>query len=141
MIEIMIQDKGFKVIVFCLALLLLPAAPIMAHLMLIEPVEDGKIQVVFDDDTIASNAEVTVYNENDEKIKEGEVDENGKFSYPEEAEFIVADDGLGHRAEHAVGEDSNEQLPRELTIGVVLVVLALIAGIFKYRSSKNQKSS
>ncbi|ACB86038.1 hypothetical protein V2B37_12880 [Natranaerobius thermophilus JW/NM-WN-LF] len=137
----MIQDKGFKVIVFCLALLLLPAAPIMAHLMLIEPVEDGKIQVVFDDDTIASNAEVTVYNENDEKIKEGEVDENGKFSYPEEAEFIVADDGLGHRAEHAVGEDSNEQLPRELTIGVVLVVLALIAGIFKYRSSKNQKSS
>ncbi|WP_158438279.1 hypothetical protein [Natranaerobius thermophilus] len=119
----------------------MPAAPIMAHLMLIEPVEDGKIQVVFDDDTIASNAEVTVYNENDEKIKEGEVDENGKFSYPEEAEFIVADDGLGHRAEHAVGEDSNEQLPRELTIGVVLVVLALIAGIFKYRSSKNQKSS
>ena len=110
-----------------------------AHLMLIEPLEEGKIQVVFDDGTTCRRSEVVIYDEDGEVIKQGEVDDDGKFSYPpEDAELIVADDGFGHRAEYEVGEDVQEALPRGPTIVLVLAGFTTIAGIFHYRV-KNRK--
>lgn len=126
-------------IILCLAVILLPGSLVFAHLMLIEPLEEGKIQVVFDDGTASRHSEVVVYDENDEVIKQGEVDEDGKFSYPpEDAELIVADDGFGHRAEYVVGEDPQEALPRGPTIFIVLAGFAVIARIFHNRVKKTK---
>jgi len=126
-------------VVWAMLLVMLPAAPVFAHLMLIEPVEEGKIQVVFDDGTTCRHSEVVVYDENEQEIKQGEVDEKGKFSYPpEDAELIVADDGFGHRAEYVVGEDPHQALPRGPTIAVVLAGFVLVAVIFQYRVKKKK---
>jgi len=134
----MLRRLSLAVVILC-AVFILPASPVFAHLMLVEPVEEGLIKVVFDDGTVARHAEVVVYNEKDEEIARGDVDDNGKFSYPEqEAELIVADDGFGHRAEYVVGDEPQEALPRGLTVTVVLAGFGLIAGVFHYRV-KNRK--
>ena len=137
----MLRCLSLAAVILC-ASLILSASPVFAHLMLIEPVEDGLIKVVFDDGTVARHAEVVVYNEKDEEIARGDVDEDGKFSYPEqEAELIVADDGFGHRAEYVVGEDPHEALPRGLTVAIVLAGFCLIAGVFHYRVRKRELKS
>ncbi len=137
----MLRCLSLAVVILC-ASLILPVSPVFAHLMLIEPVEDGLIKVVFDDGTVARHAEVVVYNEKDEEIARGDVDDNGKFSYPEqEAELIVADDGFGHRAEYVVGDDPYEALPRGPTVAIVLAGFCLIAGLFHYRIKKKREIS
>lgn len=135
----MLKHLKMLSIILCMAVILMPGSLAFAHLMLIEPLEEGKIQVVFDDGTTCRHSEVVVYDEDGEVIKQGEVDDDGKFSYPpEDAELIVANDGFGHRAEHVVGEDPQEALPRGPTIVFVLAGFAVIAGIFHYRV-KNRK--
>jgi len=123
------------------AAILLPASPVFAHLMLIEPVEEGKVQVVFDDGSAARHAEVVVFDENEEEIARGDVDREGYFSFdPEEAELLVADDGFGHRAEHVVGEEAAQALPRGPVVAAVLFGFALISGFFQYRVHKKQQA-
>lgn len=135
----MVKHVKAALVVLIISWIFLPATPAFAHLMLIEPVEEGKVQVVFDDGSIARHAEVVVYDDEGEEIARGDVDEEGKFHYPpENADLIVADDGFGHRAEHAVGEDPGEALPRGLTVAVVLSGFALIAGVFHYRVKKKR---
>ncbi len=123
------------------AVILLPAAPVFAHLMLIEPVDEGEVRVVFDDGSVARHAEVVVFDENEEEIARGDVDGDGYFSFdPEEAEMLVADDGFGHRAEHVVGEEAAQALPRGPVVAAVLFGFALISGVFQYRVHKKQKA-
>ncbi len=118
-------------------LLLLPASTVFAHMMLIEPVEEGKVQVVFDDGSPNRHAEVVVFDEDENEMARGDVDRQGYFSYPAEgAVMLVADDGFGHRAEYLVGEDAPQALPRVPTVGAVLAGFLLIAGIFHYRVRK-----
>jgi len=117
--------------------ILLAASPVFAHLMLIEPVEEGKVKVVFDDGSAARHAEVVVYDEDVKEIDRGDVDDEGYFSFdPEEAELLVADDGFGHRAEYEVGEEAQQALPRGPVVAGVLFGFAAIAGFFQYRVSK-----
>ncbi len=133
----MINKAKLIISFLCVIATLLVAAPVSAHLMLIEPVEEGKVQVVFDDGSVARHAEVVVYDENEEEIDRGDVDDKGYFSYdPERAEQLVADDGFGHRAEYTVGEDVREALPRGPAVTAVLFGFAAIAGIFQYRVQK-----
>ncbi len=131
--------KKFKSIISLMALLaiLLAASPVFAHLMLIEPVEEGKVQVLFDDGSAARHAEVVVYDENEEEIERGDVDGEGYFSFdPEQAELLVADDGFGHRAEYVVGEEAQQVLPRGPVVAGVLFGFVFIAGFFQYRIQK-----
>lgn len=133
----MLKCLSTKILIMCVTYFLLPVSPAFAHLMLIEPVEEGVVKVVFDDGTIARHAEVAVYDENGKAIKRGDVGGDGKFSYsPEDAKLLVADDGFGHRAEYVVGEDPYKALPRGPTIALVLAGFALIAGVFHYRVKK-----
>ncbi len=129
--------KHFKTATMMLvvAMFILPATPVLAHLMLIETLEEGKVQVVYDDGTVARRAEVVVYNEQDEEISRGQVDTEGVFEYsPVEAAVIVADDGLGHRAQYVVEEDQHQAaLPRGPTIALVLSGFGLIALVFHRR--------
>lgn len=111
-------------------------SPVYAHCILIEPVKEGLVQVIFDDGSVARHAEITVYDENDEEIINGEVDSEGLFSYPpEKAEIIVAEDDFGHRAEYNVGEELHTGLSRGPTITAVFAGF-IIAALFQYRINK-----
>ncbi len=135
-------QKRFKIFILCSLLILLPASPVFAHLMLIEPVEEDKVRVVFDDGSIARHAEVVVYDYNEEEVARGDVDDEGYFEYdPEKAEFLVADDGFGHRAEYVLGEETTQALPRGPVVALVLLGFGLIAGVFHYRVKKKETFS
>ncbi len=115
--------------------LILPASTVFAHLMLIEPVEEGKVRVVFDDGSPNPHAEVIIFDEDENEIVRGDVERDGYFSFPaEDAVIIVAEDNFGHRAEYVVGEDAHQALPRVPTVSAVLAGFLLIAGIFHYRA-------
>ncbi len=130
----MLSRALLSITILAVLVLILPASTVFAHLMLIEPVEEGKVRVVFDDGSAARHAEVVAFNEEGEEIARGDVDSDGYFSFPpEEAVFLEADDGFGHRAEHVVGEDAHQGLPRVPTVSAVLAGFLLIAGIFHYR--------
>ena len=133
--------KTLTLFILCLLLVFLPALPVFAHLMLIEPVEEGKVQVVFDDGSISRHAEVVVYDHDEVEIDRGDVDDEGYFRYdPEEAAMLVADDGFGHRAEYVVGEDAHDALPRGPVIAGVLFGFTAISGFFQYRVSKKTRA-
>ncbi len=131
----MLSRTLLSITILAALVLILPASTVFAHHMFIEPVEEGKVQVVFDNGSPARQAEVVVYNEEDEEITRGDVDRDGNFSYPaEDAAMLVAEDNFGHRAEYVVGEDVHEALPRVPTVSAVLAGFLLIAGIFHYRA-------
>lgn len=134
-------SKSIKSIIIILgvAVIFLPAAPVFAHLMLIEPVEEGKVRVIFDDGSAARHAEVVVFDENEKELARGDVDRDGYFSFaPEKAELLVAEDGFGHRAEFVTGEEVRQFLPRGPVVAVVLLGFALVSGFFQYRVQKNR---
>lgn len=128
-----------KRILIIMSILLIIAVPVYAHKMSIEPVEDGIIKVQYDDGGISSRAEVTVYNSNDEEIEKGKLDEKGQFTYDtsKDAAYIVAEDGLGHKAEWKVGEEvkSDTGGSKALKIGAVVLVFAAI-GFISYKRKK-----
>ncbi len=132
--------KIYTAAIFLLILLtILPAAPVFAHHLLIEPVEAGKVRVIFEGGSPARQAEVIVYNEQNEEIARGDVDREGVFTYEAEgAAFMVAQDQFGHRTEYTVGEKIEQSLPRVPTIVAVLGVFVLIAGLFHYRVNKRE---
>lgn len=130
----MLSRTLLRITILAALFLILPVSTVFAHLMLIEPVEEGKVQVVFDDGSPNPHVEVIVFDEDENETARGEVDRDGYFSYPaEEAVMLVAEDNFGHRAEYVVGEDAHQNLPRVLTVSAVLAGFLLIAGIFHYR--------
>lgn len=111
--------------------------------MLIQPVNDGLIQVVFDDDSIAYRSDVVVYDANGEILKEGRADLDGYFDYSDVLNpvTIVASDDWGHRAQWEVGADEPKILPRApMAIGV-LVIFGAIGGYFQLRMKKKNTIS
>lgn len=133
----MLKKTRFIISFLGALVMLLAASPAFAHLMLIEPVEEGKVKVVFDEGSAARHAEVVVYDQDEKEIDRGDVDDEGYFSFdPDEAKLLVADDGFGHRAEHVVGEEAQEALPRGSVVAGVLFGFIAIAGFFQYRVSK-----
>jgi nickel transport protein len=133
------QLRTMAIAILLILLIVLPAAPVFAHNMLVEPVESGKVRVIFDDGSPARHAEVIVYNEQEEEIARGDVDRDGLFSYEAEgAVFILAQDQFGHRAEYTIGEEIGQGLPRVPTVIAVLGVFVLIAGLFHYRINKRE---
>lgn len=133
------QLRTIAIAILLILLIVLPAAQVFAHSILIEPVESGQVRVIFDDGSPARHAEVIVYNEQEEEIARGDVDRDGQFSYEAEgAAFMVAQDQFGHRAEYTVGEEIGQALPRVPTVIAVLWVFVMIAGLFHYRVNKRE---
>ena len=130
----MLSRTLFIITIMAVLFLIFPVATVFAHLMLIEPVEEGEVRVAFDDGSPNPHAEVIVFDEDENEIARGDVDREGYFSYPvEDAVMLVAEDNFGHRAEHVIGEDAHQALPRVPTVSAVLAGFLLIAGIFHYR--------
>lgn len=132
--------KNSRIIVLIMCFLMIFSATAYAHKMTIEPLEDGVVQVLYDDGSSSSRTVVTVYNSNDEELESGKLDDEGRFTYDadSDAEYIVADDGMGHRAEWTIGEEpsSRSHASKYIKIGVVVLVLVGIAGIYYIRKGK-----
>ncbi|UNC93110.1 hypothetical protein [Candidatus Contubernalis alkaliaceticus] len=138
------MHKGFKrfLISFLLTTLMvfLLSAPVYAHRMIVEQVEEGIVKVIYDGGRIARRAEVVVYDDIGIEIAKGSLDENGHFQYPLDRGdvLVVADDGLGHRAEWKTGDSHGELLPRAVTIALVLLGFVAVAVFFNNRVKKKE---
>ncbi len=96
----------------------------------------------FDDDIPNQHAEVTVYDEAENEIARGKVDDEGYYSYlEEEAVVLVAKDNMGHRAEYVIGVGMRRSFPRIPTISAVLIIFVLIAAVFHYRVKKRRRTT
>ncbi len=114
--------------------------PVGAHCLLMEPVEEGAIKVYYNDGRFSMRTEVIAYDDQNREIMRGSLDENGYFHYPtdEEIVLLVADDGLGHRAELFLHSETAEAvMPMGFTVTLVVAGFIALAGIFHYRNRGN----
>lgn len=132
--------KTITKILLAVFLLLVIITPAYAHKVILEPVEDGIIKISYEDGSISSRMQVTVYDSNGTEVLAGGLDENGYFYYDvvSDAALIVADDGLGHRLEWQVGEHMVYSNHTAKWMKMALVVLSFIGfGLFfLWRSKK-----
>ncbi|WP_216829687.1 hypothetical protein [Alkalihalobacterium elongatum] len=131
--------KHFAQFVMIILILIIFAIPVHAHKMLIDPIEEGKIQVVYEDGSHSNRTIVYAYDDEGNEVANGSLDENGYFYYePNEATFFVADDGIGHRTEWRVGEEIlvKSDPHRWITVGIVVAIFISIAVFFSYRSKR-----
>lgn len=132
--------KKARSIIIIMIMVLISSIPAYAHKMNIEPLENGIVKVHYDDGSFSSRTEVTVYNSNDEVIETGKLNQEGKYTYDtnQDISYIVADDGMGHRAEWKVGElvEVRGGGSKFIKIGIVVLVLGAIAGISYRKKAK-----
>ncbi len=136
---------GFQKIkaTFLLVLLIaiLPAAPVLAHRMIIEEVSEGVVKVGYDDGRFSRRTEVVIYDQQGMEIVRGSLDDDGMFYFQANNALLVeADDGLGHRAELVLGECAPKELHRGLTVALVSTGFILIAVLFQFRVIKRNDS-
>ncbi|QOY35043.1 hypothetical protein AWH56_020380 [Anaerobacillus isosaccharinicus] len=108
-----------------------------AHRLVIEPKEPGLIKVIYEDGSFSTRTIVVVYDGQGKEIERGTLDSKGYFHYDEQRGFrFVAEDGIGHRTEWAVGEEVvyKSDPHRWISAGIVLLVLISVAVLFSYRS-------
>ncbi len=111
-------------------LMMVISLPSFAHKMIIEPVGEGQVKVMYDGGNPATRASIKVYNENDEVIEEGPVNEEGIFEFDaSKASYLESDDGMGHKDIWEVGDEvkAPDNSSKFLKIGIVVVVLAAVA--------------
>jgi nickel transport protein len=133
------KPSKLRIIILLLIFIVLQGSPVFAHRMIIEEVDDGLIQVFYENGNVSRRTEVVAYDEQGNEMVRGPLDGDGLFAYdPEKVILIVADDGLGHRAELILGEEIGQALPRVPTVIAVLGVFVLIAGLFHYRINKRE---
>ncbi|MDR1701169.1 MAG: hypothetical protein LBR56_00150 [Sporomusaceae bacterium] len=119
-----------KSCIFFLLLIFLMNTTVFAHQMLIEPLtQEQKIRVRYIDGSFSPDTTVTVFNAEGQVIFMKKVDGNGEFNYSRyaEADSLMADDGIGHRAVWKVGAQAENVTGKERLIRIVLIVCALAA--------------
>ncbi len=132
--------KTMTILLLIPLLVILSPSPVLAHRMLIEPVEEGIIRVVYEDGRFSRRTEVFVYDHQGRELYSGKLDNQGYFHYPPDgAVRIVADDGLGHRVEWRVGETFSPGAPRGITVAIVVTLFCLIAAFFRFRVNKSRQ--
>jgi nickel transport protein len=133
--------QALAIIVIILVICFLPVSTVLAHKMVIEEIGEGAVKVGYEDGRFSRRTVVVVYDQQGTEITRGELDDDGIFYYPsEQAVLIEADDGLGHRAELALGQESHEEPPRGLTVAAVFSGFVFIAGVFQFRIYKKRNN-
>ena len=120
-----------------LILLLVATAPAFAHRMIVED-NGGMLLVRYDDGTPARLATVTVLDEGDRVLWQGQVNADGTIKPPQRFAKVVAEDGLGHRITYVPG-DRNAGLPRPVaaTLGVSFFLFVASAANYVNKKKKN----
>ncbi len=136
------MKKSFKHIVLLLVvLLLIQPETTFAHRMLVEVIEEGVIQVRYDDGTRSGVATVLAYDEHVQVIFEEKVNDDGIVYYDSSINItqIVADDGMGHRATWTTDEVATPPLiPLWLRALLGISILLFIASFFHYRNKQKK---
>ncbi len=139
------QIKSPLIVAFCLVLLVYVPSTVLAHRMLITPVEGGAVYVGYDDGGPSVGAGVKLYDAKGEEIVSGTTDEQGLFHFDagHSPVRIVSNDGMGHRAVwEANSEDAAGQLPRWvgglLGAGLFLFIAALFYYINTLKNTKEK---
>ncbi|MEB1809134.1 MAG: hypothetical protein LPK26_17910 [Bacillaceae bacterium] len=131
-----------KAIIILLALLPLflfvfEQQSVKAHRMIVEREKEGHITVRYDDGTSAGSAVIFAYGKSGDFIFEGQVNDDGTYSYDAAIEVyqINADDGIGHRASWVKDEETNVFLAVPVGLRALLGVsiLLFICSVFVYR--------
>ncbi|SDM11712.1 hypothetical protein [Halarsenatibacter silvermanii] len=130
-------------VILAAAVLLMMTGEASAHRMMIEEISEGKIEVGFDDGTVAENVEVELYDGEENLVDEGVTDEEGiyEFDTAMEVERIVASDDMGHRAVLTPESDQENKnflqvLPLWLRTSTGVGILLLIAGAGKFYKAR-----
>lgn len=115
----------------CLFVFFTATSVSLAHSMDLEVVEEGVLQVKYDEGIPARRAEVAVYDAAGKILASGTVDTEGYFYFDSElpAYGAEAQDGLGHKAELIFGRGTR-RLPRALGgfLGVLILLSAAVGG-------------
>ncbi|WP_350343057.1 hypothetical protein PRVXT_002334 [Proteinivorax tanatarense] len=134
-----------KIIAVLLAVMVFLPSTAYAHRMVIEPKEDGKVWVGFDDGTTSSSVVVKVYDKDGELLEEGSLNSEGLFNYDaqSEAETLIAEDGMGHRVEWTVGDEAaySDSWTKWLKILGVVIVLGGVAFFFTKKNTLKKSHS
>ncbi len=97
------MKKGLSILTF-LMILMVFQSPTYAHKLLLEPLEEGLIEVKYEDGKVPSQMQMTVYDASGEEVAKGFLEADGSFRYDSKvAAKIVADDGMGHLLTWEVG--------------------------------------
>lgn len=136
-----VNGGGFRKVMFPLILvyfLVVTAQASHAHSMIIEPLEDKRVMVQYDGGGFSRRTVVTVLDSTGQVLEEGKLDSEGvfDFSHLPGAARIVANDGLGHRAEWVVGTTRHNR-PKLPAVAAVWLVCGGIA--WRYRGKKTDK--
>ncbi len=112
---------------------------VLAHKMIIEPIKEGKVKVVYEDGSFSKRTVVHVYDHEGQEIQIGALDGEGYFYYDVRmATLLVASDGIGHRAEWQVGDLLMKTNQRWGVAVIVIVICLANAWFFRYRTKKKQ---
>ncbi|MBM4765261.1 hypothetical protein [Bacillus sp. B15-48] len=127
-----------KIVVFLLLFVFISSTTVYAHKMLIAPIEEGVIQVVYEDGSFSTRTVVYVYDQEGNEVDQARLDSDGYFYYEEIGHTFVADDGMGHRTEWTVGEEIviKSDPHRWIIIGIVVTVFVSIAIVSSYLAKR-----
>ncbi|MCK8826463.1 hypothetical protein MWH25_01700 [Natroniella acetigena] len=135
------SNKFLKMIVIICLIVGVVGTSAYAHRMIVDEPENGEVQVRFDDGTVAPDADVTLYDEAEEVILEGQTDQDGILSYDPAIEpyQVVASDDVGHRAvwsSDGEGEGFFMMLPAWARILLGLAILVFLAASMMFWKQK-----
>ncbi|MCC3145491.1 hypothetical protein LJ207_09165 [Halanaerobium sp. Z-7514] len=126
-----------------IALIFLQVDTASAHRLIIEEEEAGLVKLSFDDGGQASEVKIVLETEAGEIVEEGYSDEEGYYEYsPEtEAQKMIADDGMGHRAVLVFGQGQQTSLMDSLplwfrTMGGILLILVIAAFYYIFKKTR-----
>lgn len=111
--------------------------PALAHRLLVLPVEPGRVQVMYEGNSVARQAEVVLYDLEQRELVRGQVDEEGYFIYDPKLPVanLVANDGMGHRATWNPDVEPARETPKGPVVMLVIAVMVFVAAFFNYRNS------
>lgn len=128
--------KKYLLLFMVLALVVLPTAA-LAHGLNFTLEEPGVLKPEYDGGGFSPRMEVTLYDENDQVIESGQVDEDGLYRFDPDTKFAYAEvnDGMGHQATYEPGEEPAPEIPK---VPVVIAVFVIIILIFYFNNKKKK---
>ncbi|MCD1146570.1 hypothetical protein LQU94_00375 [Peptoniphilus sp. KCTC 25270] len=126
-----------KTLLIILAFLLLFPTILYAHGIHLILVEPGKFRGEYDGGGFSPRMTVTLYNQKDEILAQGNVDEKGEFVFDPKISFdyAVLEDGMGHRGEYIPEETQKNSI----TPLKIILPLGIFVGIAFYFQRKTKK--
>lgn len=111
------------IVLAVIVLFLTTVSVVQAHSMEIEPLEDQRVRVSYDGGGFSRRTAVTVLDDLGIVLEEGKLDAEGVYDYSHlnQAHKILADDGIGHRAEWVIGMGQHHRPKMPVIAGVWMV--------------------